>query len=145
MVTSNKFTSGDDYEPDIFIQADYVVQQEAGATAPPALPTETPTGTPSSVSCTTIHHPPNRIALKNRRKKRKVVAGVIGGTVGLLTLGPFGAIGIGIASALAVKHADRARERKLLQRYEIGAATAAQAGAAMNSSPTSPIYSAVHA
>ena len=150
MVTSNKFTSAEENEPEIFIHADYVVQG-AGVnatstpsmrppTAEPLESTEAPIGTTSSTICT-IHHPPNRLALKSRRKKRKIVAGVVGGTVGLVTLGPFGAIGIGIASALAVKHADRARERKLLRRYEASAAS--QAGA-MNGIPATPIYSAVH-
>jgi ammonia channel protein AmtB len=142
MVTSNKFTSAEEDDPDIFIQADYVIQGAVNATPPagPLEPTEAPIGTTSSTICT-IQHPPNRLALKSRRKKRKVVAGVVGGTIGLVTLGPFGAIGIGIASALVVKHADRARERKLLRRYEASAAS--QAGA-MDGMPTTPIYAAVH-
>jgi hypothetical protein len=155
MVTSNKFAAAEEHEPDIFIEADYVVQ-DAGAVnatstqvirpspAAPVEPTETPIGTTSSTTCTTILHPPNLLALKKRRKKRKVVAGVVGGTIGLLTLGPFGAIGIGIVSALAVKHSDRAREKRFLRRYETSAATASQAGF-LHGSPTSPIYSAVHA
>lgn len=66
----------------------------------------------------TIPPPLDRMAMKTRRKRRKVIAGVVGGTVGLAVLGPLGAIGIGIGSALIVKHADRARERKLLDAHQ---------------------------
>ena len=62
----------------------------------------------------TIPPPLDRMAMKTRRKRRKVIAGVVGGTIGLIVLGPLGAVGIGVGSALFVKHADRARERKLL-------------------------------
>jgi hypothetical protein len=60
----------------------------------------------------TIPPPPDRLALKKRRKRRKIIAGVVGGTIGLVILGPLGAVGMGIGSALVVKHADRAYERR---------------------------------
>lgn len=70
----------------------------------------------------TIPPPLDRLAMKKRRKRRKIIAGVVGGTIGLVVLGPLGAVGIGIGSALVVKHADRARERRLLNTYEARAA-----------------------
>ncbi|KAI2494604.1 hypothetical protein MHU86_19929 [Fragilaria crotonensis] len=66
----------------------------------------------------TITPPLDRMAMKKRRKRRKIIAGVVGGTIGLVALGPLGAVGIGIGSALVVKHADRAHERRVLKKYE---------------------------
>lgn len=62
--------------------------------------------------------PPDTRRLKNHRQKGKVVAGVVGGTVGLVTLGPLGMVAFGVGGALAVKHGGRARERKIMRKYE---------------------------
>jgi hypothetical protein len=75
----------------------------------------------------TVPPPLDRLAMKNRRKRRKVIAGVVGGTIGLVVLGPLGAIGIGVGSALVVKHADRAAERKFVDAHQ---GHAAQGGTA---------------
>jgi hypothetical protein len=61
---------------------------------------------------------PDRFIMKQRRKRRTVAAGVIGGTIGLIFLGPIGAIGLGVGSALVAKHSGKARERDAQRRYE---------------------------
>mmetsp|Transcript_15492 Transcript_15492/g.25844 ORF Transcript_15492/g.25844 Transcript_15492/m.25844 type:complete len:162 (+) Transcript_15492:147-632(+) len=64
------------------------------------------------------HQQLDRARMKKTRKRRKVMAGVVGGTVGLIALGPLGAIGFGAGSALVVKYTDRSREKRFLQRLD---------------------------
>ena len=54
--------------------------------------------------------------MKKNRRRATVGAGVVGGVVGLVTLGPVGAIIGGTGSALATKHIGKRRERKRLEK-----------------------------
>lgn len=141
MVESNKFADaqylGPATSPDpeiVFMEGDSIALGTSTAhqyAAAPAIAkplkassTETTaattTGPPKTTTTTTIHPPgaPDRLRMKKIRKKRKVVAGVVGGTIGLVVLGPLGAIGVGVGSALVVKHSDKARERRLIRSYD---------------------------
>eukprot|EP00545_Synedropsis_sp_CCMP1620_P012870 CAMPEP_0119004226 /NCGR_PEP_ID=MMETSP1176-20130426/1028_1 /TAXON_ID=265551 /ORGANISM="Synedropsis recta cf, Strain CCMP1620" /LENGTH=163 /DNA_ID=CAMNT_0006955911 /DNA_START=17 /DNA_END=508 /DNA_ORIENTATION=+ len=136
-INTNKFTHAQYLGPANDQESDIVVLDEADFA--PGIATATPiagcvaarigttstdkgaTTTTTTISTATYTVPapgaPDRFKMKKLRKRRKIVAGVIGGTVGLIILGPLGAIGIGIGSALVVKHSDRASERRLLRCY----------------------------
>mmetsp|Transcript_25929 Transcript_25929/g.38308 ORF Transcript_25929/g.38308 Transcript_25929/m.38308 type:complete len:240 (+) Transcript_25929:169-888(+) len=61
------------------------------------------------------------IQLKSMKKKRKtqtVVAGLVGGTIGLLTLGPPGAIIFGYGSAVGTKEFGKQKERRVKRKAE---------------------------
>eukprot|EP00546_Thalassionema_frauenfeldii_P015214 CAMPEP_0178920252 /NCGR_PEP_ID=MMETSP0786-20121207/14903_1 /TAXON_ID=186022 /ORGANISM="Thalassionema frauenfeldii, Strain CCMP 1798" /LENGTH=89 /DNA_ID=CAMNT_0020594301 /DNA_START=284 /DNA_END=553 /DNA_ORIENTATION=- len=51
--------------------------------------------------------------MKKSRKSRALVARIVGGTVGLSTLGPGGAVLFGCGSAVTTKEIGKQKERKL--------------------------------
>lgn len=56
--------------------------------------------------------------MKIKRKRRTIASGVAGGTVGLLVLGPIGAVAGGMGGALLCKRAGKRRERRTRARME---------------------------
>ena len=56
--------------------------------------------------------------MKQRRKVATLNSGIWGGVVGLLLLGPVGAVGIGYGSALLTKHSLKRREKIIRKRLE---------------------------
>lgn len=71
------------------------------------------------------HHHQNTITgdellsrLKQHRKQATIKSGFIGGIVGLLVLGPIGALGIGAGSAVITKHRLKRREKSLRKQLD---------------------------
>lgn len=64
------------------------------------------------------HLPDDILAYKERRKTGTVVATWVGGTVGLLTLGPLGAVGVAGATYGVTKSLGKVRERQLIRQHE---------------------------
>ena len=132
MVETNKFAHAEYLGPAYPTEPEVVIIDEPSApgfveTAVVATPVRAPTTVeakplpPVSARQTTrvVFPPvPDRFIMKQRRKRRTVAAGVIGGTIGLIFLGPIGAIGLGVGSALVAKHSGKARERDAQRRYE---------------------------
>jgi hypothetical protein len=122
MVESNKFAHAQYLGPVSHQEPEIIVIDGAPAFATPVTPPKLTDGYNTTRTSYTIPAPqqqqPNRAQMKKTRKRRKVVAGVVGGTIGLITLGPLGAIGIGAGSALVVKYTDRSREKRFLQRLD---------------------------
>ena len=56
--------------------------------------------------------------LKKQRKKATARSGIVGGLVGFLFLGPIGALGIGVGSAVMTKHRLKRREKTLRNQLE---------------------------
>lgn len=76
--------------------------------------TPTPTQTPTK----TITGAQLLARLKRNRKQATVRSGVIGGIVGLFLLGPIGAVGFGVGSAVLTKHRLKKREKTLRKLLE---------------------------
>jgi len=68
--------------------------------------------------------PPKLVRMKERRKRRTFVVGIVGGTIGLVLLGPIGAVAGGFGSALITKSIGKRRERRVATRLEREAAAA---------------------
>ena len=56
--------------------------------------------------------------MKQRRKIATVNSGLWGGVLGLILLGPIGAVGLGYGSAMAPKHSMKRREKFIRRRLE---------------------------
>merc|ERR1712179_381555 len=57
-------------------------------------------------------------SMKKSRKNRTVVAGLVGGAVGLVTLGPVGAVLFGYGSAVTTKEIGKQKERKIKRKHQ---------------------------
>ena len=62
--------------------------------------------------------PDDRVRAKKQRKRRTVAAGLVGGAVGLVLLGPLGAVAGGVGSAVVTKRVGKKKERRMQQEYE---------------------------
>ena len=56
--------------------------------------------------------------MKRDRKVRTTRAGVLGGVVGFVILGPIGAVGLGAGIAIATKRSLKRKEQNLRQKFE---------------------------
>jgi hypothetical protein len=65
-----------------------------------------------------VNLPPEVQAMKERRKVGTVAVGVVGGFVGLVTLGPIGAVAIGATAAVATKQVGKRLEKRKLKKVE---------------------------
>jgi hypothetical protein len=65
-----------------------------------------------------VNLPPEVQAMKERRKVSTVAAGVAGGFVGLLVLGPIGAVVGGTTAAVATKQVGKRLEKRTLKKVE---------------------------
>eukprot|EP00523_Entomoneis_sp_CCMP467_P000654 CAMPEP_0168763154 /NCGR_PEP_ID=MMETSP0724-20121128/24213_1 /TAXON_ID=265536 /ORGANISM="Amphiprora sp., Strain CCMP467" /LENGTH=181 /DNA_ID=CAMNT_0008812341 /DNA_START=42 /DNA_END=587 /DNA_ORIENTATION=- len=60
--------------------------------------------------------PKEILKMKKNRKRATVGAGVVGGAIGLVALGPLGAVVGGVGTAVATKQIGKRRERKRLEK-----------------------------
>ena len=72
-------------------------------------------------SSSTIHKketPAEIQAMKNRRKRRTVASGVVGGVLGLVALGPVGGIAAGVGGAYVAKKVGKRNEKRRMDEIE---------------------------
>ncbi|KAL7580345.1 hypothetical protein ACA910_004375 [Epithemia clementina (nom. ined.)] len=60
--------------------------------------------------------PPEILKMKKNRRRYTVGAGVVGGVIGLVALGPVGAVFGGVGGAVATKQIGKRREKRKLQK-----------------------------
>lgn len=73
---------------------------------------------PSVSTCTTTYSRSSDLELalmRHRRKRRTLLGGLLGGTLGLFVMGPFGAVVGGVAGALWTKSSLKEQERVFRQ------------------------------
>mmetsp|Transcript_5231 Transcript_5231/g.11542 ORF Transcript_5231/g.11542 Transcript_5231/m.11542 type:complete len:197 (-) Transcript_5231:1164-1754(-) len=77
--------------------------------------------TPNALVCSTSHGEPGKlpeeiVKMKKNRKRRTVVAGVTGATVGLVALGPIGMVFGGVGSAVTAKVVGKRMEKRKMEK-----------------------------
>jgi len=121
-----------DSEPEIIVD---VSDQDDGpifckATAIPAE------NTSRRVTTTyTVPPPPDMYHMKRKRKRKVLRNGLIGGAVGLLVCGPFGALLVGLGTAHVTKQVCKKKERQRLHLYETKVAQQAAVAVSMERHP----------
>lgn len=80
------------------------------------VPDQAPTGPVTSTY--TVPAPPDMYQLKRKRKRKSVRNGLIGGAVGLIVCGPFGAIVGGFGTAGVTKLIHKKKEKRIWKAYQ---------------------------
>ena len=100
-MTDVSMPSYSEYDPKPGYEGALVVRTESEH----GMSAKNPSGLPSEI-----------LKMKKNRRRYTVGAGVVGGVVGLVALGPVGAVFGGVGSAVATKQINKRREKKKLEK-----------------------------